>query len=200
MSGFAIRSSHQTKIPRAASPAATSARVTVPVQPRLGASMMASTMATSAPATSSVPGMSRRWPPGSAVSGTVASTPASASATSGTLMRKTLPHQKCESSRPPSVGPITMPTPATADQAAIACGRSFGGKTAFRIDSVAGMTNAAPRPITMRAPISMLVPEANAAAVLPRAKTARPPSSESRRPHRSPSAPAGMSSAAKHRV
>src|ERR1019366_9503666 len=51
MSGFAIRSSHQTKIPRAASPAATSARVTVPVQPRLGASMMASTMATRAVAT-----------------------------------------------------------------------------------------------------------------------------------------------------
>ncbi len=26
----------------------------------------------------------------------------------------------------------------------MACGRSFGGNTAFRIDSVAGMTNAAP--------------------------------------------------------
>ena len=80
------------------------------------------------------------------------------------------------------MGPITMPTPATADQAAIACGRSFGGKTAFRIDSVAGMTNAAPRPITTRAAISIPVPVANAAAVLPRAKTVKPPSSESRRP------------------
>ncbi len=138
--------------------------------------------------------------PGSAVSGTVASTPAIATATSGTLTRKTLPHQKCDSSSPPSVGPITMPTPATADQAAIACGRSFGGKTAFRIDKVAGMTNAAPRPITTRAAISIPVPEASAAAVLPRAKTARPPSSESRRPYRSPSAPAGISSAAKHSV
>ena len=115
-------------------------------------------------------------------------------------MRNTLPHQKCVSSRPPSVGPITMPMPVTADQAAMACGRSFGGKTAFRIDSVAGMTNAAPRPITTRAPISMPVPDANAAAALPRANTVRPPSSESRRPYRSPSAPAGMSSAAKHSV
>ena len=56
-----------------------------------------------------------------------------------------------------------MPTPVTADQAAIACGRSLGGKTEFRIDSVAGMTNAAPRPITTRAAISMPVPDANAA-------------------------------------
>ena len=98
------------------------------------------------------------------------------------------------------MGPITMPTPATADQAAIACGRSFGGNTAFRIDSVAGMTNAAPRPITTRAAISMPVPDAKAAAALPRAKTVRPPRSESRRPYRSPSAPAGISNAAKHRV
>jgi hypothetical protein len=199
-SGCAMRSSHQAKTASAASPAASPASVTVAVQPRPGASMMASTMANSAPPMSTVPGMSRRWPPGSAVSGTVQMTPASATATSGMLMRNTLPHQKWESSRPPSVGPITMPMLVTADQAAIACGRSFGGKTAFRIDSVAGMTNAAPRPITTRAPISMPVPDANAAVALPRANTARPPSSESRRPYRSPSAPAGMSSAAKHSV
>ena len=67
-----------------------------------------------------------------------------------------------------------MPTPATADQAAMACGRSFGGKTAFRMDSVAGMTNAAPRPITTRAPISVPVPEANAAAVLPQREHGEP--------------------------
>ena len=200
MSGCSVRSSHQANRPSAASPAAASARVEIPVQPRPGASMMASTMANSAPATSSVPVMSRRWPPGSAVSGTSSSTPASARATSGILIRKTLPHQKLDSSRPPRVGPITMPTPATADQAAIACGRSSGGNTAFRIDSVAGMTNVAPRPITTRAAISIPVPEANAAAVLPSAKTVRPPRREIRRPYRSPRAPAGISKAAKHRV
>ncbi len=59
-----------------------------------------------------------------------------------------------------------MPTPATADHAAIACGRSFGGKTAFRIDSVAGMTNVAPSPITTRAAISVPVPVDRAAATL----------------------------------
>ena len=135
--------------------------------------------------------MSSRWPAGSAVSGTVSSTPASATATSGTLIRKTLPHQKWVSSRPPRVGPITMPTPVTADQAAMAWGRSRGGNTELMIDSVAGITNAAPRPITTRATISMLVPPANAASVLPGANTVRPPSRERRRPYRSPSAPAG---------
>ena len=45
----------------------------------LGASMMASTIATSAPATSSVPTTSSERRPGSAVSGTIRSTPASAS-------------------------------------------------------------------------------------------------------------------------
>ncbi len=80
------------------------------------------------------------------------------------------------------MGPITMPTPATADQAAMACGRSFGGNTAFRMDRVAGITNAAPRPITTRAAISMPVPDANAAATLPSANTASPPTSEVRRP------------------
>ena len=65
-SGCAMRSSHQVKAASAASPAASTASVTVPVQPRLGASMMASTMANSAPPMSAVPRRSRRWPPGSA--------------------------------------------------------------------------------------------------------------------------------------
>ena len=82
----------------------------------------------------------------------------------------------------------------------MAWGRSLGGKTAFRMDSVAGMTNAAPRPITIRAVISTPVPDANAASALPPANTARPPSSDRRRPYRSPRAPAGISRAAKHSV
>ncbi len=93
-----------------------------------------------------------------------------------------------------------MPTPATADQAAIACGRSLGGNTALSIDRVAGMTKVAPKPITTLARISVVVPVAKAAATLPAANTVRPPISEIRRPYRSPSAPAGMSRAAKHRV
>ena len=80
------------------------------------------------------------------------------------------------------MGPITMPTPATADQAAMACGRSRGGNTEFRMDRVAGITNAAPRPMITRAAISVPAPEANAAAALPRANTASPPTRDRRRP------------------
>src|SRR5580692_2414931 len=42
------------------------------------------------------------------------------------------------SSRPPRVGPITTPTPATADRAPIAWGRSTGGNAALRLENVAG--------------------------------------------------------------
>jgi hypothetical protein len=36
------------------------------------------------------------------------------------------------------VGPITTPTPATADRAPIAWGRSTGGNAALRLENVAG--------------------------------------------------------------
>src|ERR1019366_10047738 len=49
MKGCSMRSSHHTKTPRAARPATVSARVAAEVQPRGGASMIASTMADSAP-------------------------------------------------------------------------------------------------------------------------------------------------------
>ena len=77
---------------------------------------------------------------------------------------------------------MTIPTPATADQAAIACGRSAGGNTAFRIDSVAGMTKAAPKPISTRSAMSTPALDANDAARLPSANRMRPAMSERRRP------------------
>ena len=172
MRGFSTRSSRQTNRASAARPTAASASVPVPVQPRLGASMMASTIATSAPPTSNVPTTSsdalRRLRPSR---GRPRTRPPRAMATIGTFTRNTLPQEKCESSRPPSVGPMMTPTPATADQAAIACGRSRGGNTAFRIESVAGMTKAAPSPITTRSAISTPALGAKAAARLPSAYT-----------------------------
>ncbi len=60
ISGCAARSSHHTKTASAPSPAAASASVIPAVQPRAGASMIASTMATSETATRSVPNRSRR--------------------------------------------------------------------------------------------------------------------------------------------
>jgi hypothetical protein len=64
------------------------------------------------------------------------------------------------------------------------------------MDSVAGMTNAPPMPITARAAIRVVASPARAAATDPAAKTPRPSSSARRRPYRSPSAPATMSRAA----
>ena len=47
-------------------------------------------------------------------------------------------------------GPSIPLSPAAADQAATALGRSEGGKITAAIDSVAGMTRAAPTPIAVR--------------------------------------------------
>jgi hypothetical protein len=87
------------------------------------------------------------------MSGSTVKTATRAIATSGTLIQKTAPQEKCASSSPPSVGPTTMPTPAMADQAPLAPARSRAGKTAVRIDSVAGITKAPPTPISARAAI-----------------------------------------------
>ena len=116
-------------------------------------------------------------------------------AASGTLTQNTAPQAKWSSRKPPSVGPMTIPMPDTADQAPIAAARSRAGNTAAMIDNVAGMTNAPPRPITAREAMSISELLDSAAIVEPPAKTARPPIRASRRPNRSPSEPATISSA-----
>ena len=74
----------------------------------------------------------------------------SATAMIGTLTKNTEPHEKCSSRKPLATGPTAAPPPEIPAQMAIALPRSCGGKTLVRIDSVAGMTNAAPRPMTAR--------------------------------------------------
>ncbi len=76
------------------------------------------------------------------------------SAGSGTLTRKTEPYQKCPSSQPLATGPMAPAAPVTLAQIAMALVRSSGGKTLTRIDSVDGMMNAAPTPITARQAMS----------------------------------------------
>ena len=68
----------------------------------------------------------------------------------GTLTRNTEPHEKCSSRKPLATGPTAAPPPEMPAHTAIALPRSCGGNTLVRIDSVAGMTNAAPRPMTAR--------------------------------------------------
>ena len=175
-----------------------SASVTAEVQPRFGPSMTASMTASMAAEAKSAPSMSKREP-GSrrpARSGTTVTVAAIATTASGTFTQKTEPQKKWASSRPLRVGPTTMPIPAMLDHSAIAPARSRAGNTAVRIDSVAGMTNAPPTPISARAAISVAESPDRAAQAEPEAKMTRPSSSARRRPNRSPSAPAMTSSAA----
>ncbi len=83
---------------------------------------------------------------------------------SGMLTRKTAPHQKCSSRKPPSSGPTAAPTAATALQTPMARARSRrSGKTWRRIDRVAGMIMAPPTPSSARATMSISAVGANAA-------------------------------------
>ena len=70
--------------------------------------------------------------------------------TTGTLTKNTDPHQKWSSSRPLTIGPMAPPAPANPAQMAMARGRSAGEKTLARMDSVDGITNAAPAPMSAR--------------------------------------------------
>ena len=124
----------------------------------------------------------------------------SATAMIGTLTKNTEPHEKCSSRNPLATGPTAAPPPEMPAQMAIALPRSCGGKTLVRIDSVAGMTNAAPRPMTAR-PTMIAV-----GAVAERRRTAsrtgtptRPACSAPLRPKRSPMVPAVSSRPAKTR-
>ena len=124
----------------------------------------------------------------------------SATTTTNTLMRKIDPHQKCSSSAPLTTPPMATPNPAKPAQIAIARGRSLGGNTWARIESVAGITNAAPTPITARAPMIADDEFDNAANNDAAPNTISPPLSASRRPKRSPSEPAVSSNPANTRL
>ncbi len=68
------------------------------------------------------------------------------------------------------------------------------------VDSVAGITSAAPSPSTPRNPINAPALDVNGAAADPAPKIASPASSARRRPNRSPIAPAGSSRDANARL
>ena len=131
------------------------------VQPCAGASMTAQTRATSPAPESAAPVQSTGRAAGSRDSGRSRRPATRASAVSGTLTRKIEPHPKWSSSTPPATGPSATPTPAVAAQMPIAVARSRGSvKTLMRSESVAGMMNAAPAPMTARAAISASTPPA----------------------------------------
>src|SRR5207237_3520 len=92
--------------------------------------------------------------------------------------------------RAQGAGPMAPPAPAKPAQMAIARPRSSGGNTAVTVESVAGMTNAAPRPVMPRPTMTSPALPARPLSTAPAAKTPRPLTSASLRPYRSPIAPA----------
>ena len=93
--------------------------------------------------------------------------PTAPTTTIGTLARKIEFQAKLSSSQPPVIGPSTMPTPDTADQVAIALGRSCSSKRLVMIESVAGMMKAAAAPMSARVAISWPALPANDDATAP---------------------------------
>ena len=110
----------------------------------------------------------------SRLSGTSQRPATSAPATIGRFTRKIQAQLVCSISQPPATGPIAMPMPETPAQMPIAFARSCAGKLATRIESVDGMMNAPPMPISARITIRSSGVVASAEPSEPRPKTARP--------------------------
>ena len=123
-------------------------------------------------------------------SGAKAHTATAMAATIGTFTSRVEPHQNHSSSPPVTIGPIEAPAAAKPAHTAMARGRSSGGKIDVMIDSVAGIVNAAPMPITPRLAMTSDASVASPAMRAPTPNTPRPASRQRRRPNRSPIAPA----------
>ncbi len=108
----------------------------------------------------------------------------------GMLTQKTELHEKWRSSRPPTNGPATMPTPEKAAQMPIALPRSRGSRnTLVRIDSVDGMIIAPPMPMKARVRIRPSAVLCIAEAAEPMPNRTMPIVSRRLRPKRSPRLP-----------
>ena len=139
---------------------------------------------------SRTPRTSSRSGRGSFDSGTRIPTAITPTMTTGTLTRKTEPHQKPACSRaPPVIGPIATAMPVAPAQIPMALPRSAGSKTLVMIDRVAGRTAAPPMPISARIAMSISgdVEYAEASEAAP--NRARPSMRMRLRPYRSPSTP-----------
>ena len=93
----------------------------------------------------------------------------------GTFTRKMEPHQNLDSSRPPAIGPMAIPSPMVPPQVPMALARATGSrKMSLTIERVAGMVRAPPAPMTPRHAISRSTEPEKAAPTDPRAKTVSP--------------------------
>ena len=113
------------------------------------------------------------------------------------IVRKSDPHQKLSISAPEVSTPMMPPIETEAVHIATPRDRFSGGSVAVIVESVAGKTNAAPRPETARAMISCVGVSRKIVTTLAIARMARPMSRIRRRPNLSPMAPIGSSSEAR---
>src|SRR5664280_2338111 len=159
--------------------------------PRWGTSMIDQTSRVRPVVDATAPSTSMGRRTGSRESGTSHSAATSPSRTTGTLTRKIDPHQKWASSQPPAIGPMAIPKPVVPDQMPMARSWSSGSrKTSVMMDRVAGMMQAAPRPIAARAQSSAFGDVENAEAADPAPKITSPAQRIFLRPTRSPMLPA----------
>ena len=103
-------------------------------------------------------------------------------------------------SQPPSVGPATVETPATAPHMPNAAPRLDGGKIIVIVDSVCGVSSAPPRPCTIRKMIIWVGFCANPQAAEAAVKTISPIRKSCFGPYRSPRRPAVISRTAYTRM
>ena len=103
-----------------------------------------------------------------------ATVPISASTARSTLRPKKELQLKNSSSRPEPSRPITAPAPTTPTQTPTAWALSSGGNDVVMIDSVVGITSAAPTPIAARSPISVVGSFATSAAAAAAAEDHEP--------------------------
>ena len=121
--------------------------------------------------------------------GTRRSAKTSATTASGSVSRKTEPHQKCSSNRPESRGPSAEIAPPSADQSAIDLVRPGPDQSAVINARVVGYAMPAASPPSTRATNKTVSVGAYAARRLAGIASAVPRTSINLRPCRSPTAP-----------
>ncbi len=128
---------------------------------------------------------------GSRLSGTSHATSPSNTTMSGGFTMKMACQSKRSSSSPPAMGPMPTAAPATAAQMPMALARSAGsGNTWVSSDSVDGMMQAPPMPMSPRHAVRVVASPAVAAMAEANPKMPRPTSRMRWRPNRSPRLPA----------
>src|SRR5262245_43508803 len=188
--GCVLRRSQRTNAVSATTAITLAPSTCVAVQPSSPPWMIANTSAPNPARDSVAPTGSSGVLDSSRDSGAYIQMATNVSATSGRFTSTAEPHQYRSRSAPDTIGPIAPPAPANPAHTAIARVRSSGGKMVVMIDNVAGITSAAPIPMTARPTITCSAADAIPASSEPDPKTTSPASNARLRPKRSPSAPA----------